>query len=446
MSKGFKLSLRPTVQTKQTLALRQILSPKLIQRYQLFQLSYSDLMGHIERELDDNVYLDVKQSDRLVNQRLTVVSSGSGSDWSDWVVSPDDEANLETYLLKQVDLLGVSALDQAILESLIAGINDRGYLEGYREIQASIMAKHGVDERKVRAMLRVLQGLDPEGVGARTVSECLQIQIEAHDFESEELKELLHRVVTHHLDEIGGGDYGKLAKQLGIDEAGVGAIVQFIKNNLNPTPGYRFGSREVARPIIPSYEVVMEGGELVVTNLESELGIELGMSGHYEAMLHDPLLDDASKQFLLLKQEKARELIDTIQRRRDGLDRLVRVVIEKQRGFFEWGPGYLNPLLQKEVAEVIGYSPSAVSRIVSSKYISTSFGIVPLRQLCPLRVCGTTTKRLEALVSSLCEANPGYSDREIARVLEERGVRIARRTVTKYRLKVGEQSSYVRGK
>lgn len=445
---GFRLSLRPTTQLKTQLSMRQVLSPKLIQRFRLFQQSYSDLLGHVQRELEDNVYLEMTRSDQLDSYRVSASPSSSVSTsdthWSEWVVAPDDKANLSTFLVKQALLLGLSDEDHAMLMALIEGVDVRGYLQGYDDIKAAIKAKWGVDDRKVRSLLRLLQGFEPDGVGARTLSECLHIQIESHDFEDEALRALLKAVVTGYLDDVAEGRHERLAEAFGLTLSGVEALVSFMRDNLNPNPGAGFGVGGAQPLIVPSYEVLCEGHELICTNLESERGIQLGVSSSYQAMLADPLLDDASKAFLLEKQEKALTLIETLQRRREGLDALMKVLVSKQRLFFEHGPPYLIPLLQKEVAQSIGLSPSTVSRIVASKYVSTSHGVFQLRQLCPLRLCGTTAKRLEWMVGDLCVSHPGISDRELTAVLNDRGVPIARRTVTKYRLKGGYGSSYHR--
>jgi len=428
--------------------MRQLLSPQLIQRFRLFQQSYSDLLGHVQRELEDNVYLEVTRSDQLDSYRVSSSpSSGSPSSdthWSEWVAAPDDKANLSTFLMKQALLLGLSDDDHAMLMALIDGVDARGYLQGYDPIKEAIKAKWGVDDRKVRSLLRVLQGFEPDGVGARSVSECLAIQIESHEFEDEALRSLLKAVVQGYLVDVGEGRHDRLQADFGLTESGVEALVAFIKDNLNPTPGAGFGVGVAHQVVVPSYEVLCDGDQLVCTNLESERGIQLGVSTSYQAMLSDPLLDDASRTFLLAKQEKALALIDTLKRRREGLDSLMKVLVSRQRLFFEHGPPYLVPLLQKEVAEAIGLSPSAVSRIVASKYVSTSHGLFQLRQLCPLRLCGTTAKRLAWMVGDLCAANPGVSDRELTVLLNERGVPIARRTVTKYRLRGGYGSSYTR--
>ena len=448
VSGGFRLSLRPTTQIKTQLSMRQVLSPQLIQRFRLFQQSYSDLLGHVQREIEDNVYLEVTRSDQLDAYRVSSsplsASPSSETHWSEWVSAPDDKVNLSSFLIKQALLLGLPDDDHAMLMALIEGVDARGYLQGYDRIKDAIQSQWGVDDRKVRSLLRVLQGFEPDGVGARTLAECLHIQIESHDFEDEGLQSLLKAVVKGYLDDIGEGRYDRLREDFGLTVSGVEALVSFIRDNLTPNPGAGFGGERVHQVVVPSYEVLCEGGQLVCTNLESERGIQVGVSASYQAMLLDPSLDDASRSFLLEKQEKALTLMETLKRRREGLDSLMRVLVNKQRLFFEHGAPYLLPLLQKEVAHAIGLSPSTVSRIVASKYVSTSHGVFQLRQLCPLRLCGSTAKRLEWMVGDLCRSHPGMSDREITVRLNDRGVPIARRTVTKYRLKGGYGSSYHR--
>jgi RNA polymerase sigma-54 factor len=440
------LKLRQTIGLKQQLKLSQILSPRMIQMLKTFQMSYADLAESAATQVKENVLLEVVRYDTLSTEYLgrRKGSEGfQGKDFSEYTAAKSDKDRLDTYLMSQLDMEKLSPKDHKIAEFLISHVNDRGYLDAWETVSAEAQQQFSIDTRKLNQVLKVIQSFEPEGVGARTVSECLLIQLEQQELESDRLRQVLKQVITAHLESIGDQRYAEVAKSLGIEPEGVEAISDFIRNNLNPSPGSSFSDSDVAQ-VVPSFEAYVEDEKLVITNLEETKGLQLGLNSRYMAMLQDPGTDQETKAYLEERFQKAKELIEHIQRRRETIQRLAVYVIEKQRLFMHYGPLYLEPLLQKDVAQYLGLSNSTVSRIVSGKYIQTPHGTFALKQLCPRGHFGKTSVRLRQIVHDLGLRHPDYSDEKLRVLLCKMGLDMARRTIAKYRKLSGTESSYYR--
>lgn len=434
--------LKQSVVIKQALKLNQILSPKLIQMLQAFAYSYSDVLSRVSREVEDNVVLEIKQYDQLLDyassrKSSSITASGDYLDISTQAKSRSPTDHLVLFLLSQLDLETLSEKDDAMARYLVSNIDDRGYIENYTQIKEEIKAKFGVDDRKVLSILKVVQSLEPDGVGARSVKECLMIQVDAHHFEHEKLRETFREVIQSHLDDLAAERFDVIAEALEIPLDGVSVVAEFIRSNLKPYPGLAYGAGPQVQSAIPSFEVVLDGDQVDINQLEATKGVQLGISDRYLAMLSDASIDDDSRTYIQERVKRAQELIDTIHNRQRLMADLVRTIVVHQIEFFKNGVYYLAPLHQKELAEKMGMSPSTISRILSSKYIVTPFGMMTLKQLCPRSHFGMTAHRLQELVKAVCIEFPQKSDREISHVLGIRGMQIARRTVAKYRLAVG---------
>lgn len=429
------MKLTQVLSTKQLMRLEQLLSPKMIQMMKLFNLSYLDLVGTISHELKENVALEVVQEDRLIDYvrpHIQKQMRQTDADISDFAVDTRGQSVYES-VISQIDLMDLGTKEREIILLLAEGLDSRGFIPNYDAIKEKIKVQFGVQDRKVMAVLKILQSLEPEGVGARTLKECLLIQIESHDFENEALVAILKKIVTYHLDALGKGNFDGIAKNLGIPADGVKAAAEFIKNNLNPNPGQAYQSESYEQVLIPSFEVKIENDRLVVINLEQKMGVHLGVSETYLAMLGDNTLDEATRAFIKDKIQRAQSFIENIERRYENIEKLARYILEHQFYFLKKGTAYLEPLLQKQVAENLGLSPSTVSRIVASKSVQTPQGVFLLKQLCPRSLFGKTQERLKRMVLDLVQSHPQASDHYLTAILNGRGIPIARRTVNKYR-------------
>jgi RNA polymerase sigma-54 factor len=432
---------------KQTQQLKQHLSPKMIQMLGTFGLSYSDLVDTIKKESQDNVFVEITKFDELHQYSKSNQSqSFMGQDISDFAADTSDKTmDIYTFVVKQIDLLHLPKRDILILQHLCESLDSRGYIQNYAEVRKDLAKQFGVQERKINSILTILQSLDPDGVGARDLKECLLIQVDNHDFSSDALKDVLSRLITHHLDDLSEEKFETIAKKLKIEIDGVRSLAGFIRDNLNPNPGIAFSTTAFNQHIIPSFEVHLEGNQLVVTNLEEKHGINISISKKYLQLLDDPATDKETKAFLKTKLEAAQTLQENIQKRIDMLNSLSSYVCNKQIAFIQHGDAFIEPLLQKDIAQILDITPSTVSRSVSSKFIITPHGTYSLKQLCPRSHFGKTSERLKNIVQELASKYPGFSDEKLMRILNvDFDIPLARRTVAKYRALTETGSSYTR--
>jgi RNA polymerase sigma-54 factor len=416
-------------QPKQIQTIRQLLSPSMIQMMKTFQQSYMELCDDIDSYSEENVFLEVHKNDYV-----GLSSYQLGDDVSDYARTTEDYQDLQTHLSTQIELLYRSEHEESILKKLIGYLDDDGFIRDFKTAQKEIITEYTVSERKVMEMLRVLQRLEPEGVGARSVKECLHIQLDHMQLENEHLNKVLRHVISDHLDDLAAKKYARIAQKLGIQEDGVIAIGDYIKSNFDPNPGNAFRPSSFSEIIIPSFEVTVESGEINIVNLEREKGPKVSLSAKYLKVLADPITDTQTKAYLTEKLEFAKALIHRLETRYQATERLVQFLVHKQLLFLEKGPLFLNPLPQKDVARQLGRDPSTISRMVSSKYIYTPQGVIQLKQLCPRDHFGRTSTQLVLMFKQLVQENPHFSDAQLAKLLAKEGIKMARRTVNKYRL------------
>ena len=418
---------------QQVLKLKQLLSPKMIQMMKTFQHSYVDLVREVEEESKDNVFIEIKQYDQLSTYSQGKLGAES-QDISEYAKSNESQS-LESYMFEQLDMIHLSPKEDRIARQLIEQLDERGFISNYYEIREKIVAQNGVKERKVGDVLKILQSFEPDGVAARSLKECLLIQLQQQYFEHERLRDILETVIKEHLDDVANNNEERIAKACDIEIEGVAGVVAYIRENMNPNPGAGFSSSHFNQHIVPSFEAEIQDGELVIRNLEESMGIKINISDKYQAMLQDKSLDADSRQFLTEKYEKAKTLMENIERRHENLNKLARYILNHQVAFVKRGDLYLEPLLQKDIAEEIGVSASTISRICSSKYVRTPHGVVSFKQLCPRGYLGKTSERLNRMVKHLIDSQPGLSDQAYSNLLKEEGITLARRTITKYRHK-----------
>jgi RNA polymerase sigma-54 factor len=423
------LGSKPNVKQIQTI--RHLLSPKVIQLMKTFQLSFRALCDEIDQFSEDNVFLDVKKSEDFL---LRSASYQVGDDVSDYAKTPDGGVDLQSHLIIQIEMLHLSQQEESILKFMITYLDDRGYMAEFETVCECLAKEYGVTVRYCRKMLKLLQTLEPEGVGARSVKECLQIQLDHMQLENEPLNQVLSRVIGSYLNELGDQKYDEISRKLDIEVSGVSAIASYIKSNFDPAPGLAFLRKDNAEIIIPSFDVRFKGGDIRIINLEKKKGVKISLSERYLKLLEDPNTDAETKAYLSEKFDQAKTLIYNVEQRHQETERLVHYLVEKQRLFLEKGSLFLNPLLQKEVARELGRNPSTISRMVSSKYIYTPQGVIRLKQLCPRDHFGKTARQLRLMIKRLAEDHPHLSDAKLADLLADQGIKIARRTVNKYRL------------
>jgi len=437
-----KLGLGHELNISQTLEM--MLSPRMIQMLKILNLSYIELVEEIEQRSEENVMLELERPDRLLEYLKHISSERIPKKEIAFEELPgietlaDTSEDLEDHLLKQLDLEELDEKEMKIAETLIGNIDPRGYLTTYNEVCEALKKELKVDQEEIDGVLGIVQGFEPDGVGARDLKECLLIQVKEHSFENDELEEILIKAIERHLDDLAEKNFDKIAKALDIPKDGAIKLAEFIKNNLNPSPGSIYA--ETLPCVIPSFSLIKEKEKFKVINLEKDYGPVIKISPVYEKMLKDPKTDAKSMEFLKEKLEAAKDFIENVAKRHETIGKILEMIVEKQSDHLESEKAQLNPLMQKDIAKELGLHPSTISRAISNKYIQTPRGVLMLKVLCPREVKGITSRNILMLIKDMIASEDKkrpLSDDEISDKLKEAGLSIERRTVASYRKKLG---------
>jgi len=437
-----KLGLGHELNISQTLEM--MLSPRMIQMLKILNLSYVELVEEIEQRSEENVMLEIERPDRLLEYLKHISSERIPKKKIAFEELPgietlaDTSEDLEDHLLKQLGLEELDEKEMKIAETLIGNIDPRGYLTTYKEVSEALKKELRVDQGEIDGVLEIIQGFEPDGIGARDIKECLLIQVREHSFENDELEEILIKAIEHHLDDLAEKNFDKIGKALDIPKDGAIKLAEFIKNNLNPSPGSIYA--ETLPCVIPSFSLIKENDKLKVMNLEKDYGPVIKISPVYEKMLKDPKTDAKSMEFLKEKLEAAKDFMENVAKRHETIGKILEMIVNKQSGYLESENAQLNPLMQKDIAKEFGLHPSTISRAISNKYIQTPRGVIMLKVLCPREVKGVTSRNIQKLIKDIIASEDKkrpLSDDEISDKLKEESLTIERRTVASYRKKLG---------
>jgi RNA polymerase sigma-54 factor len=298
-------------------------------------------------------------------------------------------------------------------------------------------------------VLDLIQGFDPVGTCVKDVKESLLVQIRRHPA----AHPLAAVVVGNWLDQLQKQHLREIEKGLHVSEAQLKEIVAFIRT-LDPLPGRSF-SRDVVRYVLPDVQVILQDGEFIII-LNDEMIPVLGINPLFETMARrkGETKDPKTRQFVTRNLQDARWFIRTIGQRNETLLKVCRAIVEFQREFFLKGPKFMRPLTLKDVAGEVGVHEATVSRITSSKYIQTEWGIFSLKHFFSNSVAGTGSSSTRFSKEGVKEiireiigqegGGGGLSDQKIVELLATKGVSLARRTVAKYRGELAIESSYQR--
>ncbi|MEO8157824.1 MAG: RNA polymerase factor sigma-54 [Betaproteobacteria bacterium] len=365
--------------------------------------------------------------------------SFSGQDGDDDSEAPQaaaEPAKLRDHLLDQINLMQMPELDKRIVAFLIDNLDDDGYMtQDLAELAALLPTELEIDAESLTIGLKYLQSLDPPGIGARNLGECLALQLDALP-EGTSYRDEALLVVRQHLDIFAARDYFRLKKLLHCGDDTL-RIVQAMIIGLNPRPAANFSGSET-RYIIPDV-VVRKTKGMWVTALNPEAMPKLRINRMYADILHRNR--DASFQQLAGQLQEAKWLIKNVQQRFDTILRVSQAIVDRQRHFFEHGEVAMRPLVLREIAETLGLHESTVSRVTTQKFMLTPRGIFELKYFFGSHVstetggaCSATAIR--ALIRQMVgeeDSRKPLSDSQISEVLGKQGIMVARRTIAKYR-------------
>lgn len=462
-----------------TQKLEQRLSPQQIQLMKLLQVPTMELDQRIKQELEENPALEEGNEnlddefggeddydDNSDNERdddfdisdyfdedsadYKTQVSNKGRDEEEKVIPLSGEQSFQERLTEQLHLLDLTEQQFQIADTIIGNLDEAGYLK--REVEAIVddlafSVNLIVTEKEVEDVLKIVQSLDPAGVGARDLRECLLLQIERIQG-GDIVKYTAKKILEDSFEEFTKKHYDKIMKKLEIDDEDLkDAINEIIK--LNPKPG---GSmKEAARSIqqiIPDFMITEIDGELQLT-LNGRNAPELKVSRDYQDMLRKYAegakgTKDDKDAFSFVKQklDGAKWFIDAIKQRQNTLLLTMTAIMEYQKEYFQTGDEtFLRPMILKDIAEKVELDISTISRVANSKYVQTGYGIFPLKYFFSESLSTesgeeVSTREVKKILSEAIEneeKRKPLTDDRLAQLLKERGYNIARRTVAKYR-------------
>ena len=485
--------MRPGLQ--QSTGLRQELkvNPRLYQAMDLLYMPLLDLQQHLKQELLTNPFLElvepededdespdadeVPEAQDLAEPETAVESEPekTGDDDVDWeAVLLDgfetggqreeheqrewyepvtvDTKHLSDHLTEQLSLIDMSAREAFLADEFVGNISDDGYLAcPLEEIQRGVneLLVREADERdadvapfsdaEMQTMLKIIQDLDPPGVGARDLRECLLLQLRAAGHRDS----MAYRLVEESFEDLISHRWSELSKRFGISAQEVQNAADEIAP-LDPKPGLRYSAAGenyiipdlVVDKIDQAYHIFLNDGNLP----------RLKLSRAYQEIARDKKkFDTESKDFIASKLNSANWMIQAIEQRRQTMLKVMHYIVDRQRDFFERGVQALRPLTLREVAEAVGMHESTVSRVTNEKFVQTPRGVLPLKFFFSSGLATSDgddvsargiKDQIQKLVSGEDTKNP-LTDQAIVEILQQTGVQIARRTVAKYRDQLG---------
>lgn len=347
------------------------------------------------------------------------------------------EKSLREHLLWQLNLTPTSETDKAIAVTIIDALDDDGYLScDAEDILNSMGDDVEIELDEVDAVIRLIQAMEPTGVAARDLQECLLLQLAQCPTETEWLDEAKD-LVNKHLDALAAHDFNQILRKMKLDNEQLQKVVELIQS-MNPRPG---GQVQESRTeyVVPDVFVKKIKGVWKV-ELNSDSLPQLRINSGYAKMIRraDNSADNTSLKTHL---QEARWFIKSLQSRSETLLRVATAIVERQRGFLEHGEEAMKPLVLHDIAEILGMHESTISRVTTRKYMHTPRGIFELKYFFSSHVStnyggAASSTAIRALIKKLIAAetpNKPLSDSKIAALLSDQGINVARRTVAKYR-------------
>ena len=464
------------------------MTPQLQQAIRLLQLSTLDLQQEIQSALDSNPLLELEEENDTPEQDSNSQSKSSDtkndsssneseptasdadSEWAERSEIPEDlpvdsqwddvyqssgpassapsgdddysndyrhgsSDSLQDHLRWQLNLSRLSEIDQFIADAIIDAIDEKGRLTVTPEDLVDAFDNEDVEIEEVHAVLHLIQQFDPPGVGGRDLQECLLIQLRQLPRETLYLQAAM-QILEQHMDQLGNRDYNQIMRRCRLKEDQLRDTLLLIQS-LNPTPGDAISSGDTEY-VVPDVFVSKKDGRWLV-ELNPDIAPKIQINSHYAALAKSST--SSEKDYIRDNLQEARWFIKSLQSRNETLMKVASKIVEYQRGFLEYGDEAMKPLVLHDIADAVGMHESTISRVTTQKYMHTPRGIYELKYFFSSHVstdtggeCSSTAIR--ALIKKLIAAeNPRkpLSDSKITELLAEQGIKVARRTIAKYR-------------
>ncbi|HXN80232.1 MAG TPA: RNA polymerase factor sigma-54 [Steroidobacteraceae bacterium] len=465
--------LKPSLQLK--LGQQLTMTPQLQQAIRLLQLPALELQAHIRELLETNVMLEPdeaeatgtfeavvtaaeqpKTPERPPDSTVEVLDEG----WGEHSVGPaeapwsgdDDERqqdyagasgqSLQDHLLWQLELANLAPRELGIARAIVDAISDHGYVtESLAEITHTLKPEIECSAEDVASVLAVVQALDPIGVGARSVGECIELQLRQLDPATPGFQTAL-QIARHHLELVAERELSLLRRELRASEEEIACALALVRS-CHPRPGATVSAGS-AEYVVP---------DVFVRRTEHGWGVEINPATLPRVRLNQSYASligrNASHASMRAQLQEARWLLKSLEIRHETLIKVARSIVERQTAFLEHGEEHMRPMILKDIAEAITMHESTISRVTSGKYMHTPRGVFELRYFFSSQVegadgSGTSSTAIRAKIRKLVKDEPAespLSDGRIAELLSGEGIPVARRTVAKYREAMGIAAS-----
>lgn len=451
---SLKLGYDLTIEQTQKL----VMTPELIQAIKILQFNTQELDAYVQEELLVNPVLEKDDEQQAGDEespkkreeedpidwkehiRELAYGDGEIRQWTDkrentgdmYERYVSDDMTLVDHLMFQLQFMAKCDEIHDIGRYIIESLDENGYMTStVEEIAETLDTSCG----KVKVALGIIQRMDPAGVGASDIRECLLIQLRNLEISSEPLEEM----VREHLDDLGANRIGAIAKAMGTTATEVQQMSDVIRT-LEPKPGRQFAGGSDTRYIIP--DVVLEkdddGFRIIVNETSAP---RLKVSPYYKGLLNQAESDEQLAGYLSDRVNSAMWLIRSIEQRKQTIYNVAEAIVEHQKEFFEKGSKYMKTLTLRDIAEELGIHESTVSRSINGKYLQCCHGIFELRYFFSAGVSdtsgqGVSSSSVKEFIRDIVDGEDPrkpYSDQAIVGLLSEKGLNISRRTVAKYR-------------
>jgi len=348
----------------------------------------------------------------------------------------EGDEDLQEHLLWQVRMSNLSETDQQVAEAIVLSLDNAGYLvDSLDEIRASLPLEYALEPEDVEAVLKYIQSLDPAGVGARDLRECLLLQLKRLPESVLQLKTL--RLVDQHLVLLEKREYREIQKRLKIDQDTLEAAISLLRT-LHPKPGILYSGARTDY-ITPDVYVRKFRGEWVVS-LNQNISPHLSVNQLYADMI-GKVKGNADNQYLKNNLQQARWLIRSLESRNSTILSVAKTIVDRQRAFMQYGEQAMKPLILRDIAEELDMHESTISRVTTNKYMLTPRGIFEFKYFFSSQLetdtgSGCSSTAIRAMIRQLIAAENSrspLSDSRLTHLLKAEGINVARRTVAKYR-------------
>ncbi|HEL4825075.1 TPA: RNA polymerase factor sigma-54 [Clostridioides difficile] len=427
-----------------------IMTTQLKQSLSILNMSKLELEEEIKREAENNPLVEVEKSgEKNWEEYIKDMDRSRRLDRTEISYNPDNEVNLENLVkyssnlyedLKfQISLYKLTDKELEVCEYIIDSLDEDGYLRTEEKVIVDTLK---IDEELFEKCLISVQQLEPSGVGARSLSECLMIQMASLGI----YNEILEEIVTKDLNLIANNKYKEISKKYNMSLQKCVELINIIKT-LDPKPG-RTCSVEKSVYIQPDVTVEKIDDEFIVYLNEKD-SYQIRINSYYKDILKNSQSDESAKEFIKERLNSATGLMKNIESRKTTVLKIAEEIVKAQDEFLRKGTKYIKPLKMKDIAEKLEFHESTISRGVNGKYMLTPFGVYEFRYFFSSAIetenneMASSTSIKKIIKETIKDENKKkpLSDDHISKLLKEKGINVARRTVAKYREELGIPSS-----